>query len=105
MIDHDRLRKSLVDKVDAEEMQYHAPENKIRKRPVPTISKIIHHKSTSVVRHRFYIPLMTPSVEIDFVLRRSLHPQTDGQDELTYRSREAGEKGIEWLERESVHLP
>lgn len=64
----------LIDKIHTEEVQYQAPEHKIRKRP-----------------------LMTNARELGLVLRVRLDAQAGREHELADRGAEAGEEGIEGI--------
>jgi len=91
----------LVDKVDAEEMQYHTSKHEIRK---CSEGWLVYPVMVIVGARRLHIPLMAPSLKLDFVLGRCLHPQTDSKHELTNRGRETGKEGVERLSMVSKAL-
>ena len=69
-----RFSGSLVDEVDAEEVQYQASQHEIRKRT-----------------------LLASTFELLLVLRVGLDPQAGREHELSDRRAEAGEEGVEGL--------
>lgn len=88
-------------------MQYQTPQHEIRKRPIMYPSDQLHRLPTNIFGSRTVVcvggrgggdvPLMADALELIFVLRVRLDPQTGGQDELANGGAEAGEEGVEWL--------
>lgn len=95
------IGQSSIDEVHAEEVQYHATEHVIRERPSRRKSANAAHQDYLCLRreHRVTsdLPFMRNLLEIGFVCRVGLDPETCGENELSDGRREACKEGVEGL--------
>ena len=101
---HRLLVHLLIDEIHTEEMQYQAPEHKIRKRPRTSSGQRSYDAARTKgdgragrERTKKNSPLMTDGPKFPFILRVRLDAQTGREDELAHRGAEAGEEGVEGL--------
>jgi hypothetical protein len=91
----------LIDKVDAKAVQYQTPKHEIRKRPLRANAtfSLFHDLSRNAV-YRLRCSLLRGRGARWWPLA-GLHSQRGSQDELANCRREAGEEGVERLDRVS----